>query len=151
MKKLLLAITMLMVMGCSSKGSLGPTSPSPTPIEVTYAINVPDANFASKMSTQFPDGYLQPPVEAQRVFDFRSTYWGAPNVYYGETAPPQTDYYGVGITVAPLAVASKETFYGREWQPFSNRPDTLFEWVGRFAYAKPCVPLIPGVYAPPCA
>lgn len=118
---------------------LAPTvSPAETPKVITYAINIPDADLARKLQAQFPDGIAVPPIVAQVEYDFTSTYHGS-NVYYGPNAPQPGAYVGVGIVVAPTAVADRLNFTAADWPAMAvGLPsDTPFSWLGRFVFTAP--------------
>lgn len=137
-----LALTMFMLIltvACAT-----PTTPSATPAQVppiplTYAINVPTLAIATAALVQYPNGIHLAPVAAQAQYDYSAVY-GAPNVYYGPAAPTTAIYRGVGIVVAPLAIASVPTFAASDWpdasgQPFGgSAPTQQYVWLGRFVF-----------------
>jgi hypothetical protein len=132
MKTLILSIAMLCG-ACASAPAHPAPVPDAAPVAIQYAINIPSAVIANQLNGQYPNGVTLSPIEAQRKFDFTSTYH-TPNVYYGIQAPPPGAYIGVGIVVAPLLAASKATFTSADWPGICASTCT---WLGRFAYAQP--------------
>lgn len=129
-------LAMMALMACAQAPS-APSHSSTVRVshELNYDINVPDPVLAQTLQTQLPAPVHVPPIQAQTTWNFTAAY-GAANVYYGPSAPPQGVYRGVGIVVAPLAVAGKETFLGFEWPQVTGGYPSTDEWVwaGRFVY-----------------
>jgi hypothetical protein len=123
----------------------GSTSASPIPTaspraitQMSFAINVPEVALVNEMNNQNPNGVKMSPVEAQSRWDYTSYYNGSPNVYLGEVGPAvQASYGGVGIVVAPYAIASRGTFNCSELSStMYPDPKEVCEWVGHFAFAE---------------
>lgn len=121
--------------GASTADPVAPTRTVAVKHTIAYDINVPDAALAQQLQTQLPSPVLVSPIQAQTTWNFTAAY-GAANVYYGPTAPPVGMYDGVGIVVAPVAVAGKATFFGFDWPGVtSGYPSTdEWQWTGRFVY-----------------
>lgn len=136
MKRILLLLAVAAT-ACAGPAPLAPARANgPDVIDITYAINIPNPVTVQALVAQFPNGVRTPPTEAQRVWNYTANYGGTPNVYFGAMAPPLGTYVGVGIVVAPLAIASKEHFQASEWPDAygQSRPNTAYEWLGRFVY-----------------
>ena len=138
--KYLLIITTLVMGACSYTKSGTAPSPVVTPQSITYAINIPDPIKARALVDAYPNGVLEAPRQAQNDWNYTATYLGSPNVYYGELAPPNCTYPGVGIVVAPQAVASVETFTSLDWPNIGLEPNVTYQWLGRFVYTAPADP-----------
>lgn len=110
-----------------------PTGPSeaPAPQVIQYAINVPTVALQQQFNGEYPNGVSMPPIQAQNIWDFRDAFGGAPNVYFGPTAPSFGSYNGIGIVVAPVAAASKQTWTAADWPAIGAGT-----WLGRFAVAN---------------
>lgn len=140
MKRITAMIGAITVWGCGTV----PSPVSPTPVverqaEVDYDINVPSPQLAASLRFQYPNGVHVSPLDAQRQWDYTAAYGGSPNVYYGETAPA-CEYLGVGIVVAPHAVAGLATFHAGDWPGLGWEPGVTYVWVGRFVYAAIALP-----------
>ena len=129
----------LFTVGCGSS----PVAPSTPPTDLTYAINLPGLVEVQSLLVQYPNGLHLSPVDAQTLYDRRAFYGGTPNVYAGAVTPTAwiggNPYHGVGVVIAPFAVASVPIFKSTDWpdsngQPFSGNPTTRFAWLGRFVY-----------------
>ena len=133
-------IMVVLVMGGCGYTKSG-TAPSlvVVPHAITYAINIPDPIKARTLEDTYPNGILESPLQAQHDFDYTATYLGSPNVYYGELAPPNCTYQGVGIVVAPHGVAGMETFTQLDWPGIGLEPG-FYRWLGRFVYTAPADP-----------
>lgn len=135
------AIALLSLACGSTKGTaLAPTPIEPTPIVITYAINIPDAQLVRELLTDHPNGVAMSPIQAQVTWDYTSFY-GVANVYYGPNAPNLTaagtsPFSGTGIVVAPISVANTMRFTGAEWPVVAGGLplSTTFTWLGRFVY-----------------
>lgn len=122
--------------GCSKSSPLAPSIPEPvaTTTTITYAINIPNRMTAQALLTQYPNGRLMAPMTAQQLYDYTAIYH-APNVYYGPLAPPTAAYRLAGIVVAPVNVASKDTFEASEWpNEYGQFEKAHVQWLGRFTY-----------------
>ena len=141
MRTLTLALVAALAMACGHSASpIAPSVPDvPTAIVITYAINIPNALLASQLQQQYPTGVAVSPIEAQGVWNYTCEYEGAPNVYYGPTAPPTGVYRGVGILSAPGNAAAHETFTGADWPAINigYAPSQPYRWTGLFTYAQP--------------
>ena len=137
--KFIWIMVVLVMGGCSYTKSTGP-SPVVAPQSITYAINIPDPIKARALVGAYPNGVLEAPRQAQNDWNYTATYLGSPNVYYGELAPPNCTYPGVGIVVAPQAVASVETFTSLDWPGIGLEPGITYQWLGRFGYTAPADP-----------
>ncbi|HYM22016.1 MAG TPA: hypothetical protein VEU08_02370 [Vicinamibacterales bacterium] len=130
------ALLVGLLLGACAACAPASLSPSPTPaadvVVIQYAINVPAGVIETALNGEFPRGVSVAPVDAQRRWDFTSTY-GAPNVYWGVQAPPIGTYNDVAIVVAPLAAASKLTFTKSDWP---NVCAATCTWLGHFETAS---------------
>lgn len=136
---ILILCAVLGSLGCSQQGPMGPSTikPARPNVPVGFDINIPTSKITQVWAIQYPNGIKISPVEAQRKWDYSAAYYGTPNVYYGPQAP-KCEYWMVGITVAPLSVASKMTFTSSDWPIFE--PGYTYEWIGRFVTAFPAGP-----------
>lgn len=127
-------IAALVSLACSSPASM-PSSVKAAPVfrDMDYDINIPFPGIAHVLQSDYPNGIRIAPMEAQRAYDYTAAYLGTPNVYFGETAP-QCQYPGVGIVVAPRAVASVAQFGARDWPGLTLDAGVTYVWVGRFVY-----------------
>lgn len=142
MRTLTLVVLSLSFVSCGAQNQ-SIASPTPPAVKqavqvIQYAINVPEAIWTQELQTFHPDGVQLSPIEAQLQWDFSCEYAGAPNVYFGPTAPPNQDAYSfTGIVVAPATVAGELNFTGAEWPQIASSPDERFTWLGRFVYVVP--------------
>jgi len=141
MKSLLLALALL-ASACSSTTPTAPTAaaalppafPAETLTTITYAINIPDRILAQALVTQYPDGRLLAPLTAQAAYDYTAVYHMA-NVYYGPMAPETKAFAMAGIVVAPVSVASQDSFLASEWpNEYGQFAKARVQWLGRFTY-----------------
>ncbi len=135
-------VTAILLAGLATACGSSATAPTATVVPETvkrvamaYEINLVSAVIVNQLNAQYPSGVQLSPVEAQQQFDERSIY-GAPNVYYGESAPPVGSYAGTSIVIAPLTAASKETFAARDWPGLQLDATAEYYWVGRFVFAQ---------------
>lgn len=136
--RILVAVALaLIASGCSKSSPLAPTTPAPaaeTVITIQYAINIPNRITFQELLTQYPDGRLMAPVTAQQAYDYTAVYHMA-NVYYGPLAPETSAYGMAGIVVAPVSVASQDSFLASEWpNEYGQFAKARVQWLGRFAY-----------------
>lgn len=132
---LVVCLFVTLLSACSSSAPTGPTllpKPAPAIREIGFDINIPDLFVLASLKRTYPDGVRMSPVAAQRQFDYTAAYKGSPNVYYGEIAP-HCEYIYVGIVVAPLHVATLDTFTASDW-PGVLEAGFTYAWVGRFTY-----------------
>lgn len=133
--RVLVLLSLLLVAGCSVPSA--PTAvPAPKLSYVSYDVNVPTASLAFSLKFQYPEGIQTSPIDAQRRWDYTSTYLGSPNVYYGETSP-HCEYPGVGIVVAPRSVAGMSSFTAGDWPGMGYEAGVTYIWLGRFTYTAP--------------
>lgn len=140
MKKAILVLLAVVANACgSSPMAVTPIAKPATVATIQYAINVPSTLMVQQLQQAHPNGVQLSPIEAQLEFDYRCQYRGAPNVYWGPTAPPQAVYQQTGITVAPVSAAGKLTFGPEDWPAYAsaNPGITAFTWLGQFTYAQP--------------
>lgn len=140
------SVLLPLTIACSSPAA--PTSPTttlppPAPAlrELAYDINIPDVALTLSLARTYPNGVRMAPIAAQARWDYTAAYGGSPNVYFGEVGPKCQTYFGTGIVIAPLGVASQAVFTSAEWNVVE--PGFTYAWVGRFTYAR--VPA-PGTY-----
>lgn len=120
---------------CGTKGGvLAPTPALLTPrIDLAFDINIPDSDYVKNLQRASPNGVYMAPLDAQRDYNYTAAY-GAANVYYGPSAPPQGMYKGVGIVVAPIEIAALAVFPAASWPALRGVPGSEYAWLGRFVY-----------------
>jgi len=134
---LLLLAAVVGLVGCGSTPT-GPTAVARAPIQVQadldYTIHVPDRLVAQQLQTAHPTGVRVNPITAQLTWDYRPEYGGSAHVYYGPLPGAPNQYPGTGIVIAPVAVASQDTFTAADWPAIGLDPHTTYTWVGRFEF-----------------
>lgn len=143
----------LVTANCGGNNALAPSAveaPAPkAPTQISYDINLPDQQMVANMTSAYPNGVTDmTPVQAQAKFDY-TQYYGTPNVYAGPVMPnvDLNVYQGIGILIAPLAVASKMTFLGSEWGAMENKSAT-YSWIGHFTLARRGTTIAPPITQP---
>jgi len=144
MKSLSTVTVFALTLLATACGAANPNAPSPTTTAaapaaetlttITYAINIPNRITFQELLTQYPDGRLMAPMTAQQAYDYTATYHAA-NVYYGPMAPETKAYHMAGIVVAPVSVASQDSFDNAEWpNEYGQFEKGRRQWLGRFVY-----------------
>jgi len=130
----------LVASACSSANPAAPTATplvvaaAPTLVTITYAINIPNRIVFQDLVTLYPEGRLMAPMTAQQAYDYTATYHMA-NVYYGPLAPETKAFAMAGIVVAPVSVASQDSFDNAEWpNEYGQFEKGRQQWLGRFVY-----------------
>lgn len=100
---------------------------------MTYTINLSAPNIVVLLNQQYPNGIFIPPSVAQN--EYYDPAFNAPNVYYGDIAPP-LGLYTTPILVAPRNVVTQENFTANDWPNIGLEQNTIYHWVGTFVFAK---------------